>query len=266
MNKVLVAVFVGEAAAFEGLSALKELHRDGEISLYSSAVIAKGKSGKIEIKQAVDPGPVGTAVGLLTGSLIGIFAGPAGMAVGASLGGLAGVVFDLNKSGVDMTFLDDVSKILTAGKVAILADVEESWTTPVDTRLHALGGIVFRRLRGEIVEDQLARESAALEADLKALEEDLKQAAAQNRAAIQRDIERVKTQLKATQDQAKERLDQAKNETEGRVKALQDQAKALTGRAKARIEKRIAAAEADFEVRSRKLSQAWTLTKEALAA
>ena len=202
----------------------------------------------------------------LTGSLIGIFAGPAGMAVGESLGGLAGVVFDLNKSGVDMTFLDDVSKILTAGKVAILADVEESWTTPVDTRLHALGGIVFRRLRGEIVEDQLAREGAALEADLKALEEDLKQAAAENRAAIQRDIERVKTQLKVTQDQAKERLDQAKAETEGRVKALQDQAKALTGRAKARIEKRIAAAGADFEVRSRKLSQAWTLTKEALAA
>ncbi len=33
MNKVLVAVFVGEAAAFEGLSALKELHRDGDISL-----------------------------------------------------------------------------------------------------------------------------------------------------------------------------------------------------------------------------------------
>src|SRR5208283_2461752 len=229
MNKMLVGVFEREAAAFEGLSALKDLHRDGDITLYSSAVIAKDKNGKIEVKQAADSGPVGTAIGLLTGSLIGIIGGP-------------------------------------AGKVAILADVEESWTTPLDTRLHALGGIVFRRLRGEIVEDQLARESAALEADLKALEEDLKQAAAENRAAIQRDIERVKTQLKATQDQAKERLDQAKAETEGRVKALQDQAKALTGRAKARIEKRIADAKADFEMRSRKLNQAWTLTKEALAA
>ncbi len=36
--------------------------------------------------------------------------------------------------------------------------------------------------------------------------------------------------------------------------------------AKARIEKRIAAAKADFETRSKKLNQAWTLTKEALAA
>ncbi len=266
MNKMLVAVFDGEAAAFEGLSALKDLHRDGDISLYSSAVIVKDKNGTIEIKQAADSGPAGTAIGLFTGSLIGILGGPAGMAVGASLGGLAGAVFDMNKSGVDVTFLDDVSKTLTAGKVAVLAELEESWTTPVDARLHRLGGIVFRRLRGEVVADQLVRESTALQADLKALEEDLKQAATENRAAIQKDIERVKKQLKATQEQAKARLDQAKAETEARVNALKDQAKAATGRAKARIEKRIADANADFEGRSRKLSQAWTLTKEALAA
>jgi hypothetical protein len=37
-------------------------------------------------------------------------------------------------------------------------------------------------------------------------------------------------------------------------------------RAKARIAKRIADAKADFEVRSKKLNQAWALTKEALAA
>jgi hypothetical protein len=35
MNKMLVAVFDREDAAFEGLSALKDLHRDGDISLYS---------------------------------------------------------------------------------------------------------------------------------------------------------------------------------------------------------------------------------------
>lgn len=266
MNKMLVAVFDREATAFEGMSALKELHRSGDISLYSSAVIAKDTAGKIELKQAADAGPVGTAVGLLTGSLIGILGGPVGMAIGASLGGLAGLVFDANKSGVDVTFVDDVSKTLTAGKVAVLAEIEESWTAPVDTRLHKLGGIVFRRLRGEVVGDQLARESAALEADLKALNDELKQAATDSRAAIQQDIERVKTQIKATQDQAKAGLDQAKSETEARVKALQDQAKAATGMAKARIEKRIADAKADFETRSKKISQAWTLTKEALAA
>jgi uncharacterized membrane protein len=69
---MIVAVFDREAAAFEGLSALKDLHRDGDITLYSSAVIAKDKDGNIEAKQAADSGPVGTSVGLLTGALIGI--------------------------------------------------------------------------------------------------------------------------------------------------------------------------------------------------
>ena len=76
----------------------------------------------------------------------------------------------------------------------------------------------------------------------------------------------MKTQIKATQDLAKARLDQAKAEIDAKVKALQDQAKAATGMAKARIEKRIARAKADFETRSKKPSQAWALTKEALAA
>lgn len=266
MNKMLVAVFDTEGAAFEGLSALKDLHRGGDITLYSSAVIAKDKNGTVEVRQEADPGPVGTAVGLLTGSLLGILGGPAGLAVGASIGGLAGLIFDVNKTGVDVTFLDDVSKALTSGRFAVLAEIEESWMTPVDTRLHKLDGIVFRRLRGEVVADQLMRESAAFEADLKALNDDLKQAAAENRAAVQKDIEAVKKQIKVVQDQAKARLDQAKAETDAKVNALQDQAKAASGMAKARIEKRIAAAKADFETRSKKLSQAWTLTKEALAA
>jgi uncharacterized membrane protein len=266
MNKMLVAVFDTEAAAFQGLSALKDLHRDGDITLYASAVIVKDKSGQISIKQAADEGPVGTAVGLLTGGLIGILGGPAGLAIGATIGGFTGFLFDLDESGIGATFLDDVSKTLTAGKAAVLAEVEESWTTPVDTRLHARGGIVFRRLRSEVVEDQLVRESAAFEADLKALQDDLKQGIAEDRAAIQKDIERVKKQITVTQDQAKARLDQAKAEMDARIKALQDQAKGASDRAKARIEKRIADAKADFEVRSNKLNQAWSLTKEALAA
>ena len=266
MNKMLVAVFDDETAAFKGLSALKDLHRDGDISLYATAVIVKDKTGKIAIKQAVDDGPVGTALGLLTGAFIGILGGPAGLAIGATVGALTGSLFDLDQSGIGATFLDDVSTNLTAGKAAVMAEVEESWTTPVDARLHEFGGIVFRRLRAEVVEDQLVRESAAFDADLKALEEDLKQSVAENRAAIQKDIEQVKKQIKVTQDQAKARLDQAKAEMEARVKALREQAKGASDHAKARIEKRIADVEADFAVRSGKLSQAWSLTKEALAA
>ncbi len=263
---MLFAVFDGETAAFEGLSALKDLHRDGDVTLYASAVVVKDAGGKISVKQAADEGPMGTALGLLTGSMIGILGGPAGLALGATVGGLTGFLFDLDLSGISATFLDDASTTLTAGKAAVLAELDESWTTPVDTRLHEHGGIVFRRLRAEVIEDQLVRESAAFEADLKALEDDLNSAAAEDRAAIQKDIEQVKKQIEATREQARTRLDQAKAELDARVETLQNQARDASERGKARIQKRIAEAKADFEVRSKKLNQAWSLTKEALAA
>ena len=266
MNKMLLAVFDNETAAFAGLKALKDLHDNGDITLYSWAVVARDKAGKIELKQQDDRGPVGTALGMLTGTLIGLLGGPAGAIIGASLGGLSGLFFDLDNADVGVAFYGDVVKTLTPGKTAVLADVDESWTTPVDARMREHGGTVSRRFRAEVAEDQLVRESAALEASLNALDEELNQASAENRAAIQKEIEDTKKQLKATQEQAKARLDQAKAEVDAKIKTLQVQAKGATDRAKARIDKRIAAARADFEVRSKKLNQAWSLTKEALAA
>ena len=41
MDKMLVAVFDNETAAFDGLSALRDLHRDGYITFYAWAVIVK---------------------------------------------------------------------------------------------------------------------------------------------------------------------------------------------------------------------------------
>ena len=41
MNKMLVAVFDTEPAAYEGLNALTELHADGDITLYATAVLVK---------------------------------------------------------------------------------------------------------------------------------------------------------------------------------------------------------------------------------
>jgi hypothetical protein len=46
---------------------------------------------------------------------------------------------------VDTDFLADVATALTPGKYAVVADVDEDWVTPVDTRMEAVGGVVFRR-------------------------------------------------------------------------------------------------------------------------
>ncbi|MBR1165487.1 hypothetical protein [Bradyrhizobium liaoningense] len=49
----------------------------------------------------------------------------------------------------------------------------------MDTRLHKLDGFVSRRLRGEVIS---SCKNAAFEVDLKALDEELKQAAARKNA------------------------------------------------------------------------------------
>jgi uncharacterized membrane protein len=264
MDKMLVAVFDSDTAAFDALSALRDLHRDGDITLYGWAVIVKGKTGKISVREAPEEGgaPLGAALGLLAGKLLEVLRGPAGLAIGASLPGLTGFLFDLDMSRLGPTLLDDVAKALTPGKAAVLAEVDESSPTRIDERVRKHGGTVIRRLPAELIEDQLVAESADFEAKLKTLDQKLKQALVGNRAAIQKDIEHVKKKRKAAQDQAKARLGQAKAEMAAKLKALQDQTKGVEERAKARIERRIADLKANFGLRSSKLSQASTLTNK----
>src|SRR5690242_16242841 len=109
MNKMLVAVFDTEPAAYEGLQALKNLHMNGDITLYATAVVVKDSSGAVNVKQTADEGPLGTVLGMLTGSLVGLLAGPVGVAIGLSAGGLTGLIVDLSESEVNIDFIDEVS-------------------------------------------------------------------------------------------------------------------------------------------------------------
>ena len=120
MNKILISVFDTEEAAYEGVRVLKNLHGDGDITMYASAVIAKDAQGQVGVRQAADRGPVGTLVGIVTGSLVGLLGGPVGVAVGAYVGGTGGVLYDLFSAGFGVDVVDDVSEALTPGMCSIL--------------------------------------------------------------------------------------------------------------------------------------------------
>mgnify|MGYP000603286231 CR=1 FL=1 len=72
MSKMIVSVFDDEQTAYKGTQALTELHREGSISVYSAAVVSRDADGAIRIKDAGDEGPLGTALGMLTGAIIGV--------------------------------------------------------------------------------------------------------------------------------------------------------------------------------------------------
>jgi len=238
MNKMIVTVFDNESAAYEGLRALNDLHRDGSITLYATAVVAKSAEGQVEVKQEEDEGPLGTVLGFAIGSLVGLLAGPTGLAAGAALGGLSGMLVDLNEAGVDVEFLDEVSAALSPGKVALLADADEMWMAPVDTRMSDLGGMVFRRLRSEVIDDQLAREAAAFQMELAELKSELAEASDETKAAIQKQIDNTKNKLEAINKTAKEKYDKTVAEGKAKIDALEKQIAEASDKRKAKMEKR----------------------------
>src|SRR5215475_15046081 len=164
MDRMLVVVFDNENKAYEGKKALQQLDGEGSISVYGYAVLAKDADGAVTVKQEDDVGPMGTLLGTSLGSLIGVLGGPAGMAVGAAAGMAAGSALDLTNSRVGSDFIDDVQKFLSPRKVALIAEIEEAWTTPVDTRMEAIGGTVFRRALSEVKQTTNQEDIAAMKA------------------------------------------------------------------------------------------------------
>ncbi len=264
MNKMLVAVFDNENDAYQGISALLDLHKNADITLYASAVVSKDQNGELHLNTAADEGPVGTATGLFTGSLLGLLGGPIGFAVGASVGIFTGLIYDIGTEDVNATFLDDVSKALVKGKTAVVAEIDETWTVPVDTRLEALGAMVFRRLRYEVEEDQLTRESEAISAEFRDLQEELKEARAEDKAAITAAMEKLKNKAQVINDRVKSKLDESKQQLDAKVSAMQHQMKDARQKRKTKLENRIHEVKQEYRARTEKLKQASRLIGEAI--
>jgi uncharacterized membrane protein len=206
MERMLVVVFDNETKAYEGKSALRRLEQEGSVTVYADAVVIKHANGTTSVKQYDDFGPVGTLVGTSVGSLIGLLGGPVGFAVGAASGLALGMANDLDNARVGEDFVDDVAKTLTPNKVAVIAEIEEDWTTPVDTQMETLGGTVLRRSLWEVREHLREEEIAAMKADLAQLKDEMSKAHADRRAKLQKKVDHLQAKIEARQQKAKERL------------------------------------------------------------
>jgi uncharacterized membrane protein len=271
MDRMVVITFDNEKAAYRAIKALKEIHDEGSIALYATAVVAKDASGKVSVKQDADEGPLGTAVGALSGTLVGILgaaagAGPAAplVAIGMSTGALMGAMADLTALGIDSEFLHEVDTQLGPGKVAVVAECYEAWMTPIDTSMEELGGTVMRRYRSDYVDELIQRDIDQTRADLTALNDELKEASGERKAKIKAKIDASKSKLEASMKRAKDRLEALKNEAEAKLKTLDAQIKKAGADAKAKYQRRKAEIEADYQERRDKLQQASKLAREAL--
>ena len=108
---------------------------------------------------------------------------------------MAGSIGDLYAAGVDAEFLDEVSATLVPGKCAVVADVSEEWVTPVDTRMEALGGVVFRAARTSVQDDMAAREVAETRKEIAQLKIEHAQAHADRKAKLQAKIDSLHAKM-----------------------------------------------------------------------
>jgi uncharacterized membrane protein len=266
MDKILVVVFDSKSKAYEGLSALQDLQNEVSIWLYAQAVIARDAGGKVEVKQDRDMGPVGTAVGMFIGSLIGLMGGPVGLAIGAYAGTLGGLVYDLANVGVSEDFLKEVGQSLKPGKAAVVADVWEESVLPVDTRMQALGGVVFRRMRRDLLDLQVESDITTLKAEIDELESEYDRSGGDAQGKLLARIDAARAKLQTAVNDIQTRLEASRQETKAKIDSLQEEAAKARGEGKAKLEKRLAELEAEQKRRSDQLKQAWELTKHTLSA
>lgn len=229
MDRMLVVVFDHETKGYEGKSALRELEKEGSIALYASAVILKHADGSVSVKDEAAP-LLGTLVGTPAGALIGLLGGPAGVAAGATAGLLIGGLVDIDNARVGEDYVEDVSRALEPNKVALIAEIDEEWTTPVDTRMQALGGVVFRRALWEVREQIDDEDIAAMKADLAQLKAEIQKTSAEQKKKLQAKVDALQAKIEAREQTLKQRRDAYTAQAHAKREVLKNNA-AAAGRA-----------------------------------
>lgn len=247
MDKIVAVVFKDEKAAYQGVRAFSQMNSEGSIDVARVCVIKKESDGTVSTKEVAEGFPIGTLAGTALGSVVGVLAGPVGLAVGAAAGAFAGMIGDLYSVGVDEEFVSDVATALMPGKCAVIAEVEEEWVTPLDTRMEALGGVVYRTLKSTVQEDQWKREIAAAKAQLEQLKIEQAKAQADRKSKLQAQIDSLSKRIEAKLARAQARSQQLTREFQARVQALQQKADKEKGDAKAALEARITKLRKDYQ-------------------
>jgi len=232
MEKMMVVVFDNEKKAYEGSHALLELDREGSIAIHDESVIQKNSDGSVTVKRSEGIFPLRAVAGTAVGSLIGLLGGPLGFAVGAAAGASVGVVGDLYVVGVNDEFLAEVASALAPGKFAVVADINEEWVTPVDTRMEEIGGIVLRTARQHFEEERQATHVAELRAEITQLKAEQAHVNAERKAKLRAKIDDLNGKLQHQLEKSKQRSQQLKREADAKIQALRKKATAAHGEAK----------------------------------
>ena len=162
-RNVIVATFETRNQAYEAASDIDRVS-DGIVDVKSGAIVEKDPLGNVTTLDTKNIGSAwgtvgGVVGGALIGALVGLLAGPGGAAIGTAagaaaagsgaatgslVGGTLGVSGDVINWGLNEDYLDTVRTRMLPGTTAVVAEVEEGSTEPVDAAVMRHGGFVYR--------------------------------------------------------------------------------------------------------------------------
>lgn len=231
MDRMLVVVFDTEDKAYAGKRALAQLDGEGSIAVYADAVIVKNANGTITVKESGDQWGLGMLAGTSLGALIGLLGGPVGLAIGSYVGLLAGTIADARTAGIDSDFVDDASRELLPGKYALVAEISEDWTTPLDQRMEAVGGKVFRRALSDVKHTLHEQDVAAMKADMAQMKAEQAKASADRKAKLQAKIDQLDAKIEAHLEKSEQQRSAAGREAKAKAELLKTKAAVLQQKA-----------------------------------
>jgi len=151
--EIIIAAFQDAQTASDALDALRQARNEGLIKILDAAVLTKDEKGKVKIKDTANArAGKRAAIGAVAGGVLSLLAGPLGlMALGGGL--IGGLGSKLRDGGFAGDRLKRVAESLTPNSSALIAVVEHTWVSQVETLLAATAA--------EVVTEALAADIAA---------------------------------------------------------------------------------------------------------
>lgn len=236
---------------------LQELHVQAKVLVYALAVITKRADRIAVLEIAAGQARLQPVIGRATRSLIKLLAEPLSSIDDAGSVPVLDRLINMANAGVEDDFVQEVWRHLLPGTWAMVCEIDEESVTDTDTWLEALGATIFRSVRRDVMDAQIARDLDVLLREVKRLEHELLHAQEDSQARVRVTLELAKDRFQTTRERARYLAASIKGEAEAKIVSLQQRAARADPWIKAWFETLANEVRVDYVNRATKLNLAW---------
>lgn len=148
-TELIVAVFDSVDVAGRASRDFRNFaEKDIGFRIESGVLIQKDADGKLTVLDKETRSLWGTAIGAITGGLIGLAGGPVGAALGFAIGGSGALAEHEIRKMFDGDVAAETLAKLAPGSIAVILEAQEASPFEVDNIVKGYGGSVFRKACG----------------------------------------------------------------------------------------------------------------------